>query len=188
MAAAVAPPSERTSAGTQPAGSFTEYVARRHQPLLRTAYVLTGNRHDAEDLVQTTLAKTYLAWDRIRDPCAVDAYVRRAMVNTSRSAWRRRRVREVLSGDVPEQAYQPSTPEAAELHEMLWQLLGTLPHRQRAVLVLRYYEDLSEADTARVLGMSVGNVKSTASRALTRLRPEAHVVRAAGTQTAAVGT
>jgi RNA polymerase sigma-70 factor (sigma-E family) len=187
-AAAVAPPAVLTQASTAPGGSFAQYVARRHQPLLRTAYLLTGNRHDAEDLVQTTLAKTYLAWDRIREPSAVDAYVRRAMVNTSRSGWRRRRVTEVLNGDVPERAYEPITPESTELHEALWQLLGTLPHRQRAVLVLRYYEDLSEPETARVLGISVGTVKSTASRALARLRAQAGVVPPAGTETEGAGT
>lgn len=187
-ATAIAPPTVLTQESTPSGGSFAEYVARRHQPLLRTAYLLTRNRHDAEDLVQTTLAKTYLAWDRIRDPSAVDAYVRRAMVNTSRSRWRRRRVTEVLSDRVPDQAYEPSTSDSTELHEALWQLLGTLPHRQRAVLVLRYYEDLSEAETARVLGISVGTVKSTASRALARLRSQAAGVPPAGTEMEGAGT
>jgi RNA polymerase sigma-70 factor (sigma-E family) len=149
---------------------FRAYVVERGPALMRTAYVLTGNQHDAEDLLQTTLAKTYLAWDRIRQPEAVDAYVRRVLVNTQRSAWRRRRVSEVLTDRIPEPREQASTDGRVELHDALWAALARLPRRQRTVLVLRYYEDLSEAETAQALGVSVGTVKSTASRALRRLR------------------
>jgi RNA polymerase sigma-70 factor (sigma-E family) len=150
--------------------AFRAYVAGRSPALLRTAYLLTGNRSDAEDLVQTALAKTYLAWDRIREREALDGYVRRVMVNTQTSFWRRRKVDEYASDVLPERGTDRDTATDLALHDALWTALGTLPRRQRAVVVLRYYEDLSEADTAAVLGVSVGTVKSTTSRALTKLR------------------
>lgn len=149
---------------------FRSYVAARSPALMRTAYALTGNRADAEDLLQTALAKTYLSWDRIREQEALDGYVRRVMVNTQTSWWRRRRVDERPTAELPE---RPSGRDAAadlDLHDALWAALVTLPRRQRAMVVLRYYEDLSEADTAEVLGVSVGTVKSATSRALSRLR------------------
>ena len=137
--------------------------------LLRTAYLLTGQRADAEDLLQTALAKTYLAWDRIREREALDGYVRRVMVNTQTSFWRRRRVDERPTGDLPER--RSRTPRrGGDLHDALWAALATLPRKQRAAVVLRYYEDLSEAETADVLGVSVGTVKSSTSRALASLR------------------
>ena len=148
---------------------FRTYVTGRSPALLRTAYVLTGSRTDAEDLLQTVLAKTYLAWDRIREREAVDAYVRRAMVNTQTSWWRRRRVDEYATAHPPEHPGRDESTDL-ELHDALWTALAALPKRQRAVVVLRYYEDLSEAETARVLGVSVGTVKSTTSRALAKLR------------------
>ncbi len=152
---------------------FRSYVAARSPALLRTAYVLTGNRADAEDLLQTALAKTYLAWDRIRDREAVDGYVRRVMVNTQTSFWRRRKVDERATDMLPEGP--PGRDQAADLdlHDALWTALSTLPKRQRAMVVLRYYEDLSEAETAQVMGVSVGTVKSTTSRALAKLRDTA---------------
>ena len=149
---------------------FREYVAARSSALLRTAYLLTGNRADAEDLLQTALAKTYLAWDRIREREAVDGYVRRTMVNTRTSWWRRRKVDEHPTGELPERPAGRDETADLDLHDALWTALSELPKRQRAMVVLRYYEDLSEADTARVLGVSVGTVKSTTSRALAKLR------------------
>jgi RNA polymerase sigma-70 factor (sigma-E family) len=150
--------------------AFRAYVAARSPGLLRTAYLLTGHRGDAEDLLQTALAKTYLSWDRIRDREALDGYVRRVMVNTQTSWWRRKKVDEYPSEVVPERGTQPDATERLALHDALWTALAELPKRQRAMVVLRYYEDLSEAETAHVLGVSVGTVKSTTSRALLKLR------------------
>jgi RNA polymerase sigma-70 factor (sigma-E family) len=150
--------------------AFRAYVVGRSPALLRTAYLLTGNRADAEDLLQTALAKTYLAWDRIREREALDGYVRRVMVNTQTSFWRRRRP-ESLYDEVPESPGRDSTADS-DLHQALWQALAGLPARQRAIVVLRYYEDLTEAETASALGVSVGTVKSTTSRALSKLRDD----------------
>ena len=151
---------------------FRAYVAARSPALLRTAYLLTGNRPDAEDLLQTALAKTYLSWGRIREREALDGYVRRIMVNTRTSWWRRRKVDERPADRLPEVAGRDHTADL-DLHDALWTALAALPTRQRAAVVLRYYEDLSEAETARILGVSVGTVKSTTSRALARLRTDA---------------
>jgi RNA polymerase sigma-70 factor (sigma-E family) len=149
---------------------FRSYVAARSPALMRTAYALTGNRADAEDLLQTALAKTYLSWTRIREQEAVDGYVRRVMVNTRTSWWRRRRVDEHPTGELPERAVGRDATADSDLHDALWTALADLPRRQRAMVVLRYYEDLSEAETAQVMGVSVGTVKSATSRALARLR------------------
>lgn len=154
-------------------GEFEAYVAARHAALMRTAYLLTGHRADAEDLVQVTLARTYLAWGRIRDKGAADAYVRRVMVNAQTSIWRRRRLHEFPSDELPEPAVAGDATASADLHDALWRALGRLPRRARAMVVLRYYEDLTEAETAAVLGVTVGTVKSTVSRALARLREDA---------------
>ncbi|MCW2724039.1 MAG: polymerase, sigma-24 subunit, subfamily [Frankiales bacterium] len=149
---------------------FRAYVAARSPGLLRTAYLLTGSRSDAEDLLQTALAKTYLAWDRIRDREALDGYVRRIMVNTHTSWWRRRKVDEYATDELPERSGSRDATEDLALHDALWTALSSLPKRQRAMVVLRYYEDLSEAATAQILGVSVGTVKSATSRALAKLR------------------
>jgi RNA polymerase sigma-70 factor (sigma-E family) len=153
--------------------AFRAYVAGRSPALLRTAYLLTGNRADAEDLLQTALAKTYLAWDRIREREALDGYVRRVMVNSHTSRWRRRKVAEYPTDTLPERGGLRDAAEDLALHDALWTALAGLPKRQRATLVLRYYEDLSESETAAVLGISVGTVKSTTSRALVKLRDTA---------------
>lgn len=154
--------------------AFKGYVAARSAALLRTAYMLTGNKADAEDLLQTALAKTYLAWDSIRDRESVDAYVRRIMVNTRTSWWRRRRhVSEYATDQVPEAPVGHDEIERLALHDALWNAIADLPKRQRAMVVLRYYEDLSEAETAAALGVSVGTVKSTTARALAKLRDHA---------------
>lgn len=148
---------------------FRSFVAARSPALLRTAYMLTGNRADAEDLVQTALAKTYLSWDRIREREAVDGYVRRILVNTQTSFWRRRKIDERPTEVLPERAGRDETADH-DLHDALWNALTGLPKRQRAMVVLRYYEDLTEAETAQLMGVSVGTVKSTTSRALAKLR------------------
>ncbi len=150
--------------------AFRGFVAARSPALLRTAYLLTGQRADAEDLLQTALAKTYLAWDRIREREALDSYVRRVMVNTQTSRWRRRKVDEYPTETLPERAAGRDAADDIALHDALWEALRGLPTRQRAMLVLRFYEDLSEADTAELLGVSAGTVKSTTSRALAKLR------------------
>ena len=150
-------------------GGFDEFVVTRSPALLRTAYLLTGNQHTAEDLVQTTLTKLYLAWDRIADRQHVDAYARRTLVNEHRSTWRRSsRHLEVLSEQPPETGREAAAYDGER--EMVWRFVQGLPPRQRAVVVLRYYEDLSEAQIAELLGISAGTVKSQASRALAALR------------------
>lgn len=140
--------------------------------LLRTARSLTANPCDAEDLLQTALTKTYLAWERIEDHRALDGYVRRALVNTRTSQWRRRKVDEFACDELPEPDPLPA-PDPAEqqaVRDAMWRAVLKLPARQRAMVVLRYYEDLSEIQTAEVLGVSVGTVKSAVSRALAKLR------------------
>lgn len=145
---------------------FADYLAARRSGLLRTAYAITGDLHDAEDVLQTVLAKAYLAWGRIDDP---DAYCRRAIINEHNSLWRRAFKRretavEWLPEDARTDAYDDGTATT------LWQFVQTLPRRQRAVVVLRYYEELSESEVAEALGISVGTVKSQCSRALAALR------------------
>lgn len=152
--------------------AFQAFVVGRSPALLRTAYLLTGNRADAEDLLQTTLAKTYLSWQRIRDREALDGYVRRVMVNAQTSVWRRHRP-EASYDVVPDLSPGRDAHADADLHDALWTAMASLPRKQRAAVVLRYYEDLSEAETARVLGVSVGTVKSSTSRALASLRADA---------------
>jgi len=149
--------------------AFRDYVRARRPALLRTAYLLTGNLADAEDLVQSALAKTYLAWHRIEDRGAVDSYVRRAMVNTQISWWRRRRLEEFPTDEIPDQA-TADYPVSSDVQESLRRAIDRLPHRMRAAVMLRYYEDMTEAEVAEVLGVSVGTVKSTVSRAVAKLR------------------
>jgi RNA polymerase sigma-70 factor (sigma-E family) len=143
-------------------GEFTRYVEARGGALLRTAvFLCAGDRAAGEDLVQTTLVRAYVAWHRVRDEGARDGYVRRIMV---RESWRRPAA--PVSGR--EQAVQPQ--RAIEDRLDLFPLLAALPRQQRAVVVLRYYEDLSEREIADALGCSPGSVKRHASRALATLR------------------
>jgi RNA polymerase sigma-70 factor (sigma-E family) len=154
---------------TDPGADFGDWMAARQVALTRTAYLLTGSQHAAEDLVQTTLTKLYLAWGRIADRQHVDAYARRALVNEHRSTWRRARRRpEVLAATPPDVVREADEYDGAR--EAVWQFVQGLPPRQRAVIVLRYYEDLSEAEIADLLGISAGTVKSQASKALALLR------------------
>jgi RNA polymerase sigma-70 factor (sigma-E family) len=144
---------------------FTDFVTVRYTELLRTAYLLTGSPWAAEDLVQTCLLRAMSRWERIEDPMA---YLRRAMANDRTSRWRRLR-RELLRAEPPDVAAADPNATVAD-RTVLVAELARLPRRMRAVLVLRYWEDLSEADTAAVLGCSVGSVKSQTSRGLARLR------------------
>jgi RNA polymerase sigma-70 factor (sigma-E family) len=153
---------------------FRDYVTARSRSLLRTAYLLTGNRADAEDLVQAALAKTYLAWDRIEDRSALDGYVRRAMVNTHISWWRRRRLEEYPTDEIPDRAVADHSG-ASDLADTLRRAVDRLPQRMRAAVVLRYFEDMTEAEVADVLGVSLGTVKSTVSRAVAKLRIDAEL-------------
>ncbi len=148
--------------------AFEEFVAARSDDLMRLAVLLASDRGHAEDLVQTALVKAYRRWDRIRsdDPYP---YVRKVLV-TSAASWRRRRVTQEIV-DLP--SHDPAGPDdtdaVAERHLMDEALAG-LPPRMRAVLVLRYAEDLSEAATAEALGVSIPTVKSQTARGLARLR------------------
>ncbi len=151
-------------------GSFEEFVAARSTALMRTAYLTCGSWHDAEDLVQAALEKAYRKWPQVREDLDPEPYVRRIVVNAAISRSRRRKVlQEVRMAAPPEVSSQPPTDRVA-LRDVLVRELHRLPARQRAVLVLRYWEDLSEAETARLLGCSTGTVKSQASKGLTRLR------------------
>jgi len=153
---------------------FEQYMAARQPGLLRTAYLLTGDRHSAEDLVQTALAKLYLSWDKVQRRELLDGYVRRIMVNEHNSLWRRAWKRKEVSTDsVPDHAGVYDRPDHGE-RSALWEFVQTLPRKQRAVVVLRYYEDMSEAEVADVMGISVGTVKSQSSRALAALRERVH--------------
>jgi RNA polymerase sigma-70 factor (sigma-E family) len=148
---------------------FREFVSARSAALLRLAYLVSGDMNLAEDLLQTTLTRTYLAWRRLDGIDSLDAYTRRVLLNTATSWWRRRWRGERPTLVIPERPVSDRADQMAE-RDAMWRLLGRLPARQRAVLVLRYYEDLSEADIALHLGLSVGTVKSHASRALATLR------------------
>jgi len=165
-----ADPSTSGSRSERRDAEFTAYLHARQPSLLRTAYLLTGDRHQAEDVLQTSLAKLYLAWDKVRDRDSVDAYVRRIMVNENNSLWRRGwKRREYATEVIPE-----GSPHLDDYDDgrgaALWDVVRTLPPKARAVVVLRYYEQLSEAETADVLGISVGTVKSQCSRAIAALR------------------
>lgn len=151
---------------------FVEWVQARQAGLLRYGYLLTGEPHAAQDLVQTALAKLYLKWDVVQAR-ARTAYVRRIMVNEQASAWRRPwRRREVTSSPLIDHiAGQLVETEGQAGHDAeLWSVVTSLPVKQRAAVVLRYYEQLSEAETADVLGCSIGTVKSNTHRALAALR------------------
>jgi RNA polymerase sigma-70 factor, ECF subfamily len=148
---------------------FREFVAARSAALLRTAYLLAGDWATAEDLLQTALTKTYLAWRRLGEIEAVEPYARRVLINTATSWWRRRWHGERPTEVMPERAAPDQIEEQVE-RDVLWRHVKSLPVRQRAVLVLRFYEDMSEAQTAALLNISVGTVKSQTSRALSALR------------------
>ena len=165
---------------------FATYVATRRAALLRAATAITGDPHSAEDLLQSALASVCSRWESLRDHRAADAYVRRAMVNHHaswyRQAWRRhersfgqlpepqRRWADGATGAAAAAGDHGSPDGGAHGGRSLWPLVAGLPPRQRAAVALRYYEGLSEAETARVLGCSLGTVKSNTSRGLATLR------------------
>jgi RNA polymerase sigma-70 factor (sigma-E family) len=157
------------SVEAKPDDEFAAFVAARSQALLRTACLLTGDWATAEDLLQTALAKTYLRWRHIEHRGAVEAYVRRALVTTSTSWWRQRWRREAPVDVVPDSAVPVAEPGVDD-REPLWQALAALPRKQRAAVVLRYYEDLPDAEVARLLGCTEQTIRSQCSRALAKLR------------------
>jgi RNA polymerase sigma-70 factor (sigma-E family) len=151
-------------------GSFEEFVAARGAALLRTARLLCRVPEDAEDVCQAALERAYRYWGRVRAGHDPEPYVRRILLNLVINRARRARLLRFVSlGSVPEPA-ATGRSSGVELRRELLKGLRALPPRQRAVLVLRYWEDMSELDTADVLGCSVGTVKSHASRGLSRLR------------------
>ena len=146
---------------------FDEFVAARSTALLRTAFLLTHDHGLAEDLLQTALTKSWFVWSRISgEP---EAYVRKVLVNTFATWWRRKWNGEHATAELPERGFDDAADAVTTGHD-LWAAMERLPRRQRAVVVLRYFEDLTEAQTAEVLGCTVGTVKSQASRALAKLR------------------
>jgi len=169
--------------------AFDAFVRARMPALLRFAHALTGDPHSAADLVQDALERTGVRWSKLRRTDDPEAYVRRAIVNGRTSRWRKLR-RESLVDVVPEPR---GRADPANHDPDLWRLLGTLPVRQRAVLVLRYYEDMSEEEIARTLGCAPGTVKSQASKALAKLRvalatDETYATRAQGVPEVTVPT
>ncbi len=150
--------------------SFRRWAGERQLSLLRSAVLLTGDRHRAEDLVQEALTKVALRWHRLRDG-SPDAYARRVIVRDNISWWRKHR-REVVAAP-PERPRGDDPVAAADRRMLLDAALASLTPRQRAVVVLRYYDDLTERDVADVLGVSVGTVKSQTHLALRRLREAA---------------
>ena len=166
--------SEHASADSRLA--FGDYVRRRGGILFRTALSLTGNnRADAEDLVQSTLVKTYLSWDRIADTAALDTYVRRVMVNTHISGWRKRRVDEYPTDELPDSPSAGDATRDSDLHDVVQRAIDRLPRQMRAAVMLRFYDDMTEPEVAAALGVSVGTVKSTVARAVAKLRKDAEL-------------
>ncbi|MCM2389304.1 SigE family RNA polymerase sigma factor [Streptomyces albipurpureus] len=151
---------------------FTAYVRERRSSLYATAYHLTGDRFEAEDLLQSALFSTYRAWDRISDKAAVGGYLRRTMTNLHISAWRRRKLNEYPTEELPETASDTDAMRGTELRAVLWQALARLPELQRTMLVLRYYEGRTDPEIADILDISVGTVKSSIWRSLRRLRED----------------
>jgi RNA polymerase sigma-70 factor (sigma-E family) len=152
---------------------FSDFALARSGALQRAAYLMVGDAQLAQDLVQEALTKTYVAWPRLRDPRNAEAYCRKAITTTAiswfrRKAWNNERPTELL----PEGEGQGLAGHEATIaeHDAVWRALRTLPPRQRAALVLRYYEDLTEAQTAAAMGCAVGTVKSQVSAGLAKLR------------------
>lgn len=167
MTTCAQPDTERDGGG---AVRFEELAQSARPALVRVAQAVTGSREDAEDAVQSSLLKAMSAWPRVagQEQWRQHAYVRQIVVNTCRSGWRKWGSR-VLVGDMPEVA-QAAATEACDDRALVHQALERLPERQREVLLLRYYDDLSEAEIAKRLGCAPGTVKSAAARALRALR------------------
>jgi RNA polymerase sigma-70 factor (sigma-E family) len=147
---------------------FREFVVARWPRLIRTAYLLTGDRHHAEDLAQATLVRAFQGWNRVRASDSPDAYVNKIMVRCNANRFRKRRVAERL-GDLPDRGMPDATVQV-EQRRALVAALQDLPKKQRAIVVLRFWSDLTERETAEVVGCSVGTVKSQTHRALAKLR------------------
>ncbi|WP_112238920.1 SigE family RNA polymerase sigma factor [Kribbella monticola] len=151
-------------------GGFAQFATSRHRALYRYAYLLAGERGLAEDLVQEALTKTYVAWRRLHDSANADAYTRKVITNTAITWWRRKSWHsERPRDDVPELP-TGHHDDNVTARLWLWEELQALPPRQRAVLVLRYYEDLTEREAAALLGCSIGTVKSQTAHGLKKLR------------------
>ena len=150
--------------------AFRAFVAARGHALIRTAYLLTGDQQLAEDLVQTALERAVRHWSSIRDPGAAEAYVRRTMYRENVSVWRRQRLVELPTQLLPEPREPAAPTDLVENRMVLRDALMRLGRKQRTVLVLRYFEDLTEQQTADLLGISVGTVKSQAHKAMHSLR------------------
>lgn len=149
--------------------SFEAFVIGRRRSLLRFAWMLTGDWHLADDLVQTALARCYPRWSRIGEDNP-DAYVRKAIVSVHASWWRRRWRGETPTATMPDRPHVDDEIASAELRRTVTAALATLPARQRATVVLRYFEDLTETQTAHVMDCSLGTVKSQTAKALAHLR------------------
>lgn len=156
------------------AAEFSEFAYSRWPGLVRLGYGLTGDRGLAEDLAQTALANAYASWSRVRKADDPDAYLRRILLNSYRSGFRKRRVTENLTAAVPETAAEDPVGRNGDRAAVI-AAVAALPPKQRAVVVLRFWLDLTDAQAAAALGCSVGNVKSQASRALAKLRASAEL-------------
>ncbi|MBY8873374.1 SigE family RNA polymerase sigma factor [Micromonospora sp. PLK6-60] len=150
--------------------TFEEYVGSRGPALIRLARLLTGDEHRAEDLTQEVLARAYLRWRKIAGLDRPDVYVRRMLVNANASWWRRRSNRELATDTFADRPVRGRLDEDAVERDELWRLILGLPDRQRAVLVLRYYEDLDDPTIAQILDCSPVTVRTHAMRALAHLR------------------
>lgn len=148
---------------------FSEFVAVSSARLFRTAYLVLGDHQLAQDLLQESLVKTYVAWPRLRDQSRAEAYARRTIVTTSVS-WRRRRSFHERPVDLVPDPGVPDDTDRVAAQDELWSQLHGLPPGQRAAVALRYCEDLSEAQTAQLMGCSVGTVKRQASMGISKLR------------------
>jgi len=151
---------------------YEQFVRARTPALLRSAYLLTGDQHLAEDLVQEALARTHRSWRRLASTGNAEAYARKTMYHTQVSFWRRRRVAESFPGTLTDVGGRATGDHAGltAVRLAIQQALSALPPRQRAVIVLRYFEDRTEVEAAELLGVAVGTVKVQSARALQRLR------------------
>jgi RNA polymerase sigma-70 factor (sigma-E family) len=161
-------------------GEFREFMRARWPVMVRLAYGLTGDQGHAEDVAQAAFTRAYASWPRVRRSGDPDAYVRQIVVNQNRNRFRKHRVAERLTGSLPESGFvDVAATDAARDYDERSALIAALQRlgpRQRAVVVLRYWMDLTEHETAAALNCSVGTVKSQASRALATLRQSTDLV------------
>lgn len=152
--------------------AFAEFVAARSTALLRAAYLMVGDESLAQDLLQEALTKTYVAWPRLRDPNAAESYTRKAITTTAISWFRRKGWNNERATDRLPESGSPAQDDLVAQREWLWAALQGLPPRQRAAIVLRFYEDLTEAQTADAMGCALGTVKSQVSAGIKKLREQ----------------